>query len=78
MLLTHTTRRERDITDEIIERYSFKLNMDDLYLIRQEETDKLEIYVFGVLGVDPPLSINISLILEDGLDNYGVIKVVMI
>jgi hypothetical protein len=54
-----TIRRERDITSEVTDRYHFTLMMEDVYLVRLDQVDKLEcleIYIFGVLGVPPPLS----------------------
>ena len=55
--------------------------MEDIYLVRQDIQDSnqtLEIYIFGVLGVDLPLSLTYCFILEDGLDSFGVAKVVLI
>jgi hypothetical protein len=50
-----TTRSSKEVSQELIDRYNFRIFMEDIYTVRVADKGTLEIYVFGVLGVNLPL-----------------------
>lgn len=50
--------QKKEHSKEFLDRFAFKAHMEDIYFVRQTQEDPnlLDVFVFGVLGVDIPMS----------------------
>ncbi|KAM3135829.1 hypothetical protein pb186bvf_012082 [Paramecium bursaria] len=55
ILSSTTIRKDKELAQEIVDKFSFKIYLDDIHFAKIGENKTLQIFLFGVLAVDPPL-----------------------